>query len=491
MSSDFSFGFGTVTSQGVGSNLNISGIVNDLMKLERIPLDRVIAQKTNFDAKVSSLGTIKSSLSSFQSALAGLQSGTSILANKATSSNAAFVTATGTAGSIAGNYSIEVSQLAQSQKIVATGQADATAAIGGGTATTLTIDLGTISGGTFDAGAGTYSGATFTAGTDPSFDIVIDSSNNTLEGIRDAINTANQGVTATIVNDGDATNPYRLVLSSTDSGSGESIRVAVSGEAALSALLSQDPAGAQNFSEKITAQNANFTVDGIAITKSSNTVTDVVAGVTLGLSAVTAGPVTVSVSQDTDSAKAAIETFIIAYNDLRELINKETAPGIAGSTGGALASDSTTRQMLNTIRDVLSQAPTGITGSYTSLSSIGIAFQRDGTLALDETVLNTAIQTDSNNVAELFSAADGYATRLSSVTEEMLVFNGTIDSRTNIFKDRINDLEDRQVTLESRLERIEARMRARFTALDVLVASLSSTNTALTQQLDSLNPPSR
>jgi len=143
MSSDFSFGFGTVTSQGVGSNLNISGIVTDLMKLERIPLERIIAQKTGFDAKVSSLGTIKSSLSSFQSALAGLQSGTSILANKATSSNAAFVTATGTAGSIAGNYSIEVSQLAQSQKIVATGQADATAAIGGGTATTLTIDLGT------------------------------------------------------------------------------------------------------------------------------------------------------------------------------------------------------------------------------------------------------------------------------------------------------------------------------------------------------------
>jgi len=289
---------------------------------------------------------------------------------------------------------------------------------------------------------------------------------------------------------GDATNPYRLVLSSTDSGSGESIRVAVSGEAALSALLSQDPAGAQNFSEKITAQDANFTVDGIAITKSSNTVTDVVAGVTLGLSAVTAGPVTVSVSQDTDSAKAAIETFITAYNDLRELINKETAPGIAGSTAGALANDSTTRQMLNTIRDVLNQAPTGVTGSYTSLSSIGVAFQRDGTLALDESVLDTAIQADSNNVAELFSAADGYATRLGSVTEEMLVFNGTIDSRTNIFKDRINDLEDRQVTLESRLERIEARMRARFTALDVLVASLSSTNTALTQQLDSLNPPS-
>ncbi len=491
MSSDFSFGFGTVTSQGVGSNLNISGIVTDLMKLERIPLERIIAQKTGFDAKISSLGTIKGSLSSFQSALAGLASGTSILANKATSSAPAFVTATGTTGSIAGNYSVEVSQLAQSQKIVAAGQVDATAAIGGGASTTLTIDLGTISGGSFDAITGTYSGATFTAGVNPSFDVVVDSSNNTLEGIRDAINTANQGVTATIVNDGDATNPYRLVLSSTNSGAGESIRVAVSGEAALSTLLSQDPAGTQNLSEKITAQNASFTVDGIAITKSSNTVTDVISGVNLELSAVTTGPVTIAVSQDTDSAKTAIETFVTAYNDLRELINKETAPGVAGATAGALANDSTTRQMFNTIRDALSQAPVGITGTYTSLSSIGVSFQRDGTLALDETVLNTAIQTDSNNVAELFSSADGYATRLDSVVEEMLVFNGTIDSRTNIFKDRVDNLEDRQITLESRLERIEARMRARFTALDVLVSSLSSTNTALTQQLDSLNPPAR
>jgi flagellar hook-associated protein 2 len=478
--------FGTISSQGVGSNLNLSGIVTDLMAIERVPLDRLIAQKNSFDAKISSLGTIKSSLSAFQTALAGLKTGTAILGNKATSSNTAYVNATGTSGSIAGDYSVEVSQLAQSQKIVAAGQADATATIGGGTSTTLTIDLGTISGGTFDPVTGTYSGATFTAGADPSFDVVIDSTNNTLEGIRDAINTANQGVTATIVNDGDATNPYRLVLSSTDTGSTESIRIAVSGETDLVNLLSQDPAGTQNFSEKVTAQDANFTVDGIDIVKSSNTVTDVIAGVTLDLEAVTVGPVTVSVSQDTDSAKAAIEAFITAYNDLREVINTETAAGIDGATAGAFESDAATRRILTAITSELNQTPTGITGSFTSLSSIGVAFQRDGTLALDETVLDTAIQTDSNNVAELFSAADGYATRLDAVAEEMLVFNGTIDSRTNLFKDRISNLEDRQVTLEGRLDRIEARMRQRFTALDVLVASLTATNTALTQQLDSL-----
>jgi len=482
------FGFGTITSQGVGSNIDIPGIVKSLMQIERLPLDRLIAQKTGFDAKISALGTIKGSLSTFQSTLAALSSGSSFQASNAVSSSTAIVSAVGTSGAIPGNYAVEVNQLAQSQKLVAAGQADSTAAIGGGASTTLTIDLGTISGGTFDSGTGTYTGASFTAGVDPSFNVVIDSTNNTLEGIRDAINTANGGVTATIVNDGDATNPYRLVLSSTDSGVTESIRIAVTGDATLSGLLSQDPAGAQNLSQTVAAQDALFTVDGISITKSSNTVTDVIQGVTLGLSNLTSGiPVTISASQDIDSAKVAVEAFVAAYNDFRKQINEQTASGTGGGVAGALASDSATRQMETFIRTELNTMPTGITGSYNSLSSIGVAFQSDGTLALDDLKLSAAIQADSKNVEELFSSADGYATRLESVVSEMLAFNGTIDSRTNGYKDRISSLDDRQVTLESRLDRIEVRMRTRFTALDVLVSRLSTTSSFLTQQLDILN----
>ena len=146
------FGFGTITSQGVGSNLDLSGLVTQLMQVERIPLDRLIAQKTTFDAKVSALGSIKSSLSSFQSALKSLTTGSSLQANTATSSDPAFVKAAGGTGAVAGNYSVEVSQLAQPQKLVAAGQASSTTAIGAGTSTTLTIDLGTVAGGSFDTG---------------------------------------------------------------------------------------------------------------------------------------------------------------------------------------------------------------------------------------------------------------------------------------------------------------------------------------------------
>ena len=482
--------FGTITSQGVGSNINIAGIVNDLMEIERIPLQRLEAQKNNFDARISSLGKIKSSLSAFQTALSSLTTASGLQPSKATSSDTSFLTASGTNNAVTGSYSVEISSLASRQKLVAAGQADATAAIGGGAATTVTIDLGTITG-TLNTTTGQYDpGATFDTGTTPSFDIVIDSSNNTLEGIRDAINDANQGVTATIVNDGDPANPYRLVLSSTESGADQSITISVdpAGEAAIGALLNHDPTGTQNLSETVTAANAAFTVDGIAITKSSNTVTDVIQGVTLDLMAQTSGPVTVNVSQDTDSTTAIVENFVSTYNDLRELIKEETASGSGDSEGGAFAGDSATRSLYNTLRDELIQAPTGLTSTvYTNLSSIGIEFQSDGSLTLDSASLAAAIQDDSDSVSDLFSSADGYATRLDSVLDEMLKFGGTIDTRTDGYKDRIDSLDDRIGNMEDRLLRTESRIRARFTALDVLISSMSATSSYLTQQLEILN----
>ena len=474
---------GTISSLGIGASFDSASIVSKLMEIERIPLDRLAEKKTSYDAKISALGSIKASLSSFQTALADLKSGSSFQASSATSSDASLVKATGTSGAVVGNYSIDVSQLAQSQKVVATGQADATAVIGSGT---LTIDLGTISGGTFDALTGTYSGASFTANAAGSFNITIDNTNNTLEGIRDAINAADAGVTASIINDGDPTNPYRLVLSSTASGSSESVRIAVAGDASLSSLLSQDPAGAQNLSQKVTAQDALFTVDGISITKSSNTVTDVIQGVTLDLGGLTAGtPVTVSTSKDTDAAKSSVEAFVKAYNDLNAEIRKQI-----DSDAGALASDSTTRQILTSIRDEMTTAVTGLTGSYTTLSSIGVSFQKDGTIALDEATLEAAIQDDSKNVTDLFSSADGYGTRLDSVVSGMLSLNGTIESRTDAFEQRISSIEDQQVNMEGRLDRTELRLRAQFTALDVLLNSMTATGDFLTQQLESLNAQS-
>lgn len=482
--------FGTITSQGVGSSLDVAGIVSKLMDIERVPLTRLDTKKASYDAKISSLGSIKAKLSTLQSTLTGLRYGTSFQASAVASSNTSIVQASGSSSTAIGNYSVDVSTLAQSQKLVAAGQADSTATIGSGTSTTLTIDFGTIAGGTFDSGTGTYSGATFTSNGGGTHDVIIDSSNNTLEGIRDAINTANIGVTANIVNDGDATNPYRLVLSSA-TGADQSIKISVAGDATLSSLLSEDPAGTQNLSQTLAAQDASFTVDGLAITKSSNTVTDVISGVTLNLTGAAPGtPVTVSVTQDTDSIKTSIEDFVNAYNDLYDEIKTQTDSGYSSGKAGALASDSATRQILSSIRDELNTAVTGITGSYTNLSSIGVSFQQDGTLSLDSSQLTTALQADSTNVSDLFSSTNGYATRINSVVSEMLAVSGTIASRTEGYQDRIKTLEDERITLEGRITRTEQRLRAQFTALDVSISQMSITSNYLTQQLTALNSQS-
>ncbi len=229
-----------------------------------------------------------------------------------------------TASSIAkpGNYSLTVSQLAQAQNLVAAGQASATTAIGSGTSTTLTFDFGTISGGTLTNG--TYTGASFASNGSATKSVTIDSSNNTLSGIRDAINAANIGVTASIINDGSAA-PYRLVLTSNATGVANSMKISVAGDATLSGLLAEDPAGTQNLSQTSAALNANFTVNGIAISKASNTVGDVVPGVTLNLAGTSASAVTLNVGPNTSSVSTAINGFVTAFNTAAKAIQSQTS----------------------------------------------------------------------------------------------------------------------------------------------------------------------
>lgn len=481
------FSFGTITSQGVGSSLNVNSIVSQLMAIERAPLDRLTAEQKTYDTKISALGSIKSSLAALQSALAGLQTGTSLQATTASSSNTAVVAATGTSGAVVGNHSIVVSQLAQSQTLIATGQASTTAAIGAGTATTVTIDLGTISGGTFNSGTGQYTGATFTSNGGTPATITIDSTNNTLAGIRDAINNANMGVTASIINDGSATNPYRLVLTS-PTGATQSMKITVTGDATVSSLLAYNPAATQNLSQTVAAQNANFTVDSISFTKLSNRVTDAIAGVTLDLKGTNVGsPATVSVTPDTTASVAAVKSVVDAYNSLRAEIKKQTNSGSGGGTAGALASDYLTNQLLTSVTNELTTAPTGVTGPYTNLSSIGVTFQKDGTLALDTAALTAALQSNTTNVSNLFSATTGYATRLNTVLSGMLAVGGTVDARQTALRNSSSALVSRQAELQSRLDRTEARLRAQFTNLDVLMSNMSVTSTYLTQQLAGLN----
>jgi len=398
------------TTAGVGSSgLDVNSIVNQLMTVERQPIAKLDRKEAGYQAKLSAYGSVKGAVSSFQTAVQGLNNASKFQAVKATPSDATIFSASASSIAVAGSYSLEVTSLAQAQKLAAAGQTSSTAAIGAGASTTITFDFGAVSGGTFDSGTGKYTGAAFASSGSGTKTVTIDSTNNSLQGIRDAINAAGIGVTATIINDGGAS-PYRLALSSDSNGASNSMKISVSGDATVGTLLAHDPAGTQNLSETITAQNAVFKVNGVSVSKASNTVSDVVQGVTLTLSkATTTSPVTLSVARDTGAISSSISGFVKAYNDLASTLENVSAYDASRKQGAILQGDSTVRSLQSQLRGMLSTAVVGTSGTLTTLSDVGVSFQKDGTLALNQTKLDSAIANNFSDIAGLF-AATGKAT---------------------------------------------------------------------------------
>ncbi len=402
-----------ITATGLGSGLDVNGIVNQLIGLEQQPLIALGRKEAVFQAKISAYGSIKSALSSFQAAVRGVSDISRFQVFKATSADTTLYTATASSAAAAGGYGIEVVRLAKAHKITTAGQASSTATIGAGTATTLTFDFGTIGGGTLGVD-GKYTGASRTFDLNPlksTKTVTIDSTNNTLEGIRNAINNANIGVTATLLNDGSASTPYRLVLTPHDTGAANSLRVAVSGDATLQGLLAYDSTATQNLAQTDAAQhaslnNAQLVVDGFTVSKASNTVTDVIAGVTLNLvkASATGVATTLTVARDSASVKGSVESFVKAYNDIQKTITGLTAYNASTKQGAVLQGDSSAVGVLNQIRGTLNSPIQFATGTLTLLSQAGISFQKDGTLSLDSTKLDTAITSNANDIAKLFAA---------------------------------------------------------------------------------------
>ncbi|MEO8419104.1 MAG: flagellar filament capping protein FliD [Methylophilaceae bacterium] len=397
----------TISSPGIGSNLDVNGIVQKLMSAEQGPLNIVTQQKTNYQSKISAYGSLKSSLSTFQATVDSLSSASRFMVQSATAGDSSVFTATSNGKASLGNYSIEVQQLAQAHKISPNaGFASTSDSVGTGT---LSIAFGT-----YDS-----SGNTFTLNADKaSKSITITSANNTLAGIRDAINLADAGVTASIVNDG-GTAGNRIVITSKDSGTVNSIKISVTDNDATNldnsglSQLAYDPTltigAGKNASERQAAKDARLSIDGINVTKSTNVVSDAIEGVTINLLKTNAGSAnTLAVTHDTDKIKTSVNAFVKAFNDLNSTIRSLTKYDEAGKTGGPLLGDGTTRSITTQIRNVLTGA-IGSSGTLTTLSQIGVSFQRDGTLAVDSTKLDASITNNFNDIATLFSASASFA----------------------------------------------------------------------------------
>jgi flagellar hook-associated protein 2 len=397
----------------------------------------------------------------------------------ATPSDASVFSASATSAAAPGSYTLDVANLARSQSLVATGQASSTTAIGNGSTTTITFDFGAISGGTLTSGV--YSGASFTSNGSGAKSITIDGANNTLQGIRDAINTAKIGVTAAIVNDGSGT-PYRLALTSEKSGVSNSLKITTSGgDGTLDALLAYDPAGTQKLNQTSAAQNANFTVNGIAITSASNMVTDAIEGVTLTLTKPTATQASLAVTHDTSGVKTAVTGFVDSYNAMVSQFKSRSSFGSSDDKNKpALAGDGTVRLMLDQLHSVFN---TGASGALTTLAQAGITTKSDGTLKLDASKLDSAMANNFSDVVGLFSSATGFATRLEAWADNVLAPDGVIESRTKSLDTSIKGYNEKISKLEVRMSALKRQYTTTYSNLNVMLSNMSGTSAYLTQQL--------
>lgn len=403
-----------LSSPGIGSNLDVNGIISQLMALESSPITALDRKEAVFQAQLTAYGTLKGALSSFQNAVKALANPEKFAANKASVADSTILSASASSSAAAGTYSIQVTALAQAHKLkTGSGFTSPTSTLGSGT---LTIQFGTYSGGGFTANADKAAAT-----------ITIAPGQNTLAGVRDAINAANAGVTAGIVNDGSG---YLLVLSSEDSGLTNALKLTVvddDGNHTDNAGLSQlaydaSIGGTANMTQAQAAQNATAIIDGITISKASNTFSDAIDGVTLNLLKMNIGSsTTVSVARDTAGIKSAVESFVKSYNDAAKSLKDISAYNPTTKQSAILQGDGTVRTIQTQLRNVLNSVLSTAGGGLATLSDIGVSFQKDGTLALDSSKLKKVMDDPSKDLSTLFAA-------VGKPTDSLVSFAGSSGS---------------------------------------------------------------
>ncbi|SMF95770.1 flagellar hook-associated protein 2 [Methylomagnum ishizawai] len=391
----------TVTSTGLGSGLDINGIVSKLVAAEQTPqTTRFDKQEATDQAKISALGTFKSSLSDFQTAVDAMKNATSFAKMQGVSSDTSVVSASASLNAEAGDYTLTVKQLAQAHSLASRSYTNVTDVVGSGT---LTIKFGT---NTFDTVTGNPTG--FTQNADQgTLSITLDSSNNTLTGVRDAINKAGAGVKATIINDGSGN---RLVLGATSSGAKNGMEITVSDgdgddtDAAGLSALAFNAAATPQMTQTRAAQDALVNINGLDVTSSTNTVSTALKGVTLNLLKAQPGQsINLGVSINTDAVTQAVQNFVDKFNAVVSTNTSIASYDATTQKAGVLLGDFTVQGTMRQLRNFIARPVDGLGGSVKSLLDIGISTQSDGSLALDTSKLSSALDSSPKDVAALFA----------------------------------------------------------------------------------------
>ncbi len=427
----------TITSAGVGSGIDIESIISSLMAAERAPLRTIEENKNRLSIQLSAYGELKSHMSAMKDMAIKLGSTEKFGNFIAASSDEEIFTATATSGTISEEHDINVISLAETHRLNSGLYANADSAVG----------------------TGTYS---FSAAGE-SFDIIIDGTNDSLTGLRDAINDAadNTTINASVINvDGGS----RLILSAKEAGTANAITAP------------------PLFTELTAASDATFEIDGFTAVSSSNTVNDVIPGISLELKSV--GSAQLTSSRDVDSIKTTLQDFISSYNTVRT--------NISTMSEGTLQGESLMRSFESRIRQDFFSEIILENGETLSPLDLGFTFDKEGVLSLDESEFNSTSSVDLESFINAFTDSEnGFAKRIEDTIAVYTQAGGLIDNRTEGLDNRTASINEQIERFEFRLEQTEARYRRQFSAMDALVSQLQASGDYMLSQLASLNNNNR
>jgi flagellar hook-associated protein 2 len=446
-------------SPGITSGIDVNSLVTQLVASERAPTElRLNRSDEKIKTQVTALGQFKGALSSLLSSLASLKSESVFQVRSAQSGAEDNFSATATAAAVPGTYGVQVLAVASAHKLrTAVIAAGASTPIGTGT---LTLSVG-----------------------GNSFDVVIDGTNNTLTGIRDAINAApdNKGVRASIVK---STAGAVLTLTANETGAAKALRVTQAGGDGNLAPLVYDPGVLTNMTEDAPAQDASIEVDGLAATSAGNTFSDIIDGVTITVTAADVGNVhSLTISNDSKAVVEKLKKAITDFNAAAVTIAQLRRYNPTTKEAGPLLGDAMLRGVESRLRNIVADTVSSGTEPYNSLASVGITTQQDGTLKLDESRLAAAMSANFDAVGKLFGSANGVAARMHAFLDDQLKADAALTTRTNALNDqrRVND-RDRE-RLDVRMKAVEERYRKQFSSLDTVLAGLQQTSAFLAQRL--------
>lgn len=466
-----------ISSTGLGSGLDVTSIISQLSALEKQPLKSLQTKATNLQTQLSTVGVIQSQISTLSSAASKLASVLDWKGSTTTSSNTAAVTATAGVGAAAASYSIEVSKLAKAQSLALP------TTLGSPALPTATQQLG-------------YGTLSIQVGSKAAVDITIADGEGTLAQIAAKINAqSGLGVAASVVADGSG--KVNLMLRATSTGTDGAFTVTATegtgGTVSVPSNLSRLSYTTGNFAmaQNQAAQNAEATINGVAVSSSKNTLTDVIDGLSLTLSQVTTSAVDVTVAKDTASITKNVQDFITAYNALNTTLNEATVYDASTKTAGPLQGDSVANGLQRALRSLMgSSSATGST--FSRLADVGITSQLGGALELDSKKFSSALS-DLPNLQLLFTnfgaedTRNGFGLRIKNFANGLLAASGTVTNKTNAVKKAIENNTVEQAKVNTRASNLETRLKAQYSALDTKMASLTALNSYVTQQVATWN----